>query len=104
MTITATSKEMNMISDIMIANDHYTISGLRDLVHSYNSPSLTLALDCVMEEGTIDTIIKFFVSNPYYYPEAILQNTHMDIYTYPSELLIITPDTAELRKFFINSN
>lgn len=104
MTITVTSKEMNMISDIMIANDHYTISGLYYLVQSYNSPSLSLALDCVFEEGTIDTIINFFLINPYYYPEAVLQNTHMDIYTYPSELLNITPDSAELRKFFITSN
>ena len=64
MTITVESKEMNMISHIMIANDHYTIKGLRELVDSYNNPELSLALDCVMEEGTIDTIIQFFLDSP----------------------------------------
>ena len=68
MTITVESKEMNMISHIMIANDHYTIKGLRELVDSYNNPELSLALDCVMEEGTIDIIIQFFQDNPEYYP------------------------------------
>ena len=68
MTITVESKEMNMISHIMIANDHYTIKGLRELVDSYNNPELSLALDCVMEEGTIDIIIQFFLDNPEYYP------------------------------------
>lgn len=68
MTITVESKEMNMISHIMIANDHYTVKGLRELVDSYNNPELSLALDCVMEEGTIDTIIQFFLDNPEYYP------------------------------------
>ena len=68
MTITDESKEMNMISHIMIANDHYTIKGLRELVDSYNNPELSLAFDCVMEEGTIDTIIQFFLDNPEYYP------------------------------------
>lgn len=64
MTITVESKEMNIISHIMIANDHYTIKGLRELVDSYNNPELSLALDCVMEEGTINTIIQFFLDNP----------------------------------------
>ena len=73
MTITVESKEMNMISHIMIANDHYTIKGLRELVDSYNNPELSLALDCVMEEGTLDTIIQFFLDNPEYYP---VQNTN----------------------------
>ena len=73
MTITVESKEMNMISHIMIANDHYTIKGLRALVDSYNNPELSLALDCVMEEGTIDTIIQFFLDNSEYYP---VQNTN----------------------------
>lgn len=68
MTITVESKEMNMIFHIMIANDHYTIKGLRELVDSYNNPELSLALDCVMEENTIDTIIQFFQDNPEYYP------------------------------------
>ena len=73
MTTTVESKEMNMISHIMIANDHYTIKGLRELVDSYNDPELSLALDCVMEENTIDTIIQFFLDNPEYYP---VQNTN----------------------------
>ena len=67
MTITVESKEMNMISHVMIANDHYTIKGLRELVDSYNNPELSLALDCVMEENTIATIIQFFQDNPEYY-------------------------------------
>ena len=66
-TTTVESKEMNAISNIMIANDHYTVKGLRELVDSYNKPELSLALDCVMEEGTIDTIIQFFLDNPDYY-------------------------------------
>lgn len=73
MTITVESKEMNMISHVMIANDHYTIKGLRELVDSYNNPELSLALECVMEENTIDTIIQFFLDNPEYYP---VQNTN----------------------------
>ena len=64
MTITVESKEMNMISHVMIANDHYTVKGLRELVDSYNDPRLSLALDCVMGEGTINTIIQFFLDNP----------------------------------------
>ena len=64
MSITLESKEMNIISHIMIANDHYTVKGLRELVDSYNDPKLSLALDCVMEEGTINTIIQFFLDNP----------------------------------------
>lgn len=64
MTITVESKEMNAISAVMIANDHYTIKGLRELVDSYNDPSLSLALDCVMQENTINTIIQFFLDNP----------------------------------------
>lgn len=68
MTVTVESKEMNAISTIMIANDHYTIKGLRELVDSYNNPELSLALDCVMEENTIDIIIQFFQDNPEYYP------------------------------------
>ena len=71
MTITVESKEMNIISHIMIANDHYTIKGLRELVDSYNNPELSLALDCVMEENTIDTIIQFFLDNPEYYPVQV---------------------------------
>lgn len=67
MSITVESKEMNAISTIMIANDHYTVEGLRELVDCYNDPRLSLALDCVMEEGTIDTIIQFFLDNPEYY-------------------------------------
>ena len=70
MTITVESKEMNMISHIMIANDHYTIKGLRELVDTYNNPELSLALDCVMEEGTLDTIIQFFVDNPDIYTQT----------------------------------
>ena len=73
MTTTVEAKEMNAISHIMIANDHYTIKGLRELVDSYNDPELSLALDCVMEENTIDTIIQFFLDNPEYYP---VQNTN----------------------------
>lgn len=68
MSITVEAKEMNMISHVMIANDHYTIKGLRELVDSYNNPELSLALDCVMEENTIDIIIQFFQDNPEYYP------------------------------------
>ena len=68
MTVTVESKEMNMISNIMIANDHYTIKGLRELVDTYNNPELSLALDCVMEENTIDIIIQFFQDNPDIYP------------------------------------
>lgn len=64
MTVTVESKEMNMISTVMIANDHYTIKGLRELVDSYNDSRLSSALDCVMEEGTINTIIQFFLDNP----------------------------------------
>ena len=76
-TTTTTAHEMNAISNIMIANNHYTINGLYDLVNSYNNPELTLALDCVLEEGTINIIIGFFISNPAYYPEAQVQNqTH----------------------------
>ena len=67
MTVTVESQEMNAISTIMIANDHYTVEGLRELVDNYNDPRLSLALDCVMEEGTIDTIIQFFLDNPEYY-------------------------------------
>ena len=64
MSITVESKEMSIISHIMIANDHYTVKGLRKLVDSYNDPKLSSALDCVMEEGTINTIIQFFLDNP----------------------------------------
>lgn len=67
MTITVESKEMNMISHIMIANDHYTLKGLKELVDSYNNPELSTALECVIEEGTIDIIIQFFLDNPEYY-------------------------------------
>lgn len=77
MPITIESHEMNAISNLMIANNHYTILGLRELVDSYNNPTLSLALDCVMEEGTIDTIIEFFITNPHFYPEAqVANNTH----------------------------
>ena len=71
---TLTNTEMSTISSIMIANNHYTIYGLRKLVNSYNCPELSLALDCVMEEGTIDTIIEFFITSPHVYPEAQEQN------------------------------
>ena len=101
--ITRTSPEMSAICDLMIANNHYCCTGLYDLVNSYNNPELSLALDCVFEEGTIDTIIKFFLDNLDYYPEALLQNTGMDIYTYPSELVLNTSRTKELRKYFIQS-
>lgn len=74
MTVTVESKEMNMISTVMIANDHYTVKGLRELVDSYNDPELSLALDCVMEENTIDTIIQFFLDKPEYYPEVQVSN------------------------------
>ena len=67
MSIITESKEMNAISTTMIANDHYTVKGLRELVASYNDPRLSSALDCVMEEGTIDTIIQFFLDNPEIY-------------------------------------
>lgn len=72
--ITRESPEMNAISQIMIANNHYTINGLYELVNSYNNLELSLALDCVLEEGTIDVIIQFFLDNPEYYPEAQTQN------------------------------
>lgn len=72
--ITRTNTEMNAIAIMMIANNHYSIYGLRELVNSYNNPELSQALDCVMEEGTIDTIIEFFINNPAYYPEAQEQN------------------------------
>ncbi|WAW11657.1 hypothetical protein nACB1_095 [Acinetobacter phage nACB1] len=74
MSNTTESPEMNAISNLMIANNHYTINGLYDLVDSYNHPTLSLALDCVLEEGTINTIIEFFITNPAYYPEAQVQN------------------------------
>ena len=64
MTVTVESKEMNAISTIMIANDHYTVEGLRELVDSYNDPRLSLALECVIEENTLDIIIQFFLDNP----------------------------------------
>ena len=70
MTVTVESKEMNAISIIMIANEHYTVKGLRELVDSYNNPRLSSALDCVIEEGTLDTIIQFFVDNPDIYPQT----------------------------------
>lgn len=74
MPVTVESHEMNAIANLMIANNHYTILGLRELVNSYNNPALSLALDCVMEDGTIDIIIEFFISNPHFYPEAQLVN------------------------------
>lgn len=64
MTITVESKEMNTILTLMIINDHYTVEGLRELVDAYNDPRLSLALACVIEEGTLDTIIQFFLDNP----------------------------------------
>ena len=67
---TVESKEMNMISNIMIANDHYTIKGLRELVDTYNNPELSLALQCVIEENTIDIIIQFFLDNPDIYTQT----------------------------------
>lgn len=67
MTVTIESREMNMISNIMIANDHYTVVGLKELIDAYNEPSLSLALECVIEENTLDTIIQFFTDNPEYY-------------------------------------
>lgn len=99
---TTTSTEMNGISNIMIANTHFTREGLRELVDQYNNSELSLALDCVYEEGTIDTILKFFTDNLDYYPEALEQNTGMDMYTYPSELVVNTSRTNELREFYIN--
>jgi hypothetical protein len=100
---THASPEMSAICDLMIANNHYCRHGLRELVDSYNMPALSLALDCVFDEGTFDTIIKFFLANLDYYPEALLQNTGMDIYTYPSELVLNTSRTKELRRYFIQS-
>ena len=68
MTITGESQEMTMSSHIMIAHDHYTLDGLKELVDSYNNPELSAALECVIEENTIDIIIQFFLDNPEYYP------------------------------------
>lgn len=101
--ITVTSNEMNSISNVMIANNHYTIKGLRDLVDSYNNPSLSLALDCVLEEGTIDTIIKFFNDNTDHYPEVVQQSSGMDMYTYTNELIITGERIKEARLYSLLS-
>ena len=98
--ITRTNTEMNAIAIMMIANNHYSIYGLRELVNSYNNPELSRALDCVMEEGTIDTIIEFFINNPAYYPEAQSQNNmhNHHVLTYNAILTCLygTPDHNHL--------
>lgn len=94
---TVTSPEMNSISSVMIANNHYTISGLRELVDSYNNPKLSLALDYVFEEDTMHTIIKFFNDNTDYYPEVVHQSSGMYKYTYTNELIVTGSTVKELR-------
>lgn len=101
---TRNNTEMNTITHMMIANNHYHRNGLYDLASTYKDPDLLLALDCVMDEGTIDTIIKYFLDNIDYYPEALVQNTGMDEYTYPSELMYKNTDASSKRKYFITGS
>lgn len=71
------STELDAVISFAIANDSYTRESIINVIRSSQSPELNLALDCCLDEGTLDTGLRFFINAPHIYPEAqVLNNVH----------------------------
>ena len=125
---TRNNTELDAVVSFAIANEAYTREAIITAIRSSLSPELNTALDCCLDEGTLDTGLQFFIDNPHYYPEAqLLNNVHnhhvlqrkammayaydlsiginkFPTYTYPSELMYNNTDSNTKRLFFFRSN
>lgn len=72
--ITRTNTELNTVVNYAIANNAYTRSSIIECIRASQSSELNTALDCCLDEGTLDDALAFFLDNPNYYPEAQEQN------------------------------
>lgn len=66
--------ELDAVISFAIANEAYTRESIITVIRSSLSPELNLALDCCLDEGTLNTGIRFFLRAPHIYPEAQVQN------------------------------
>lgn len=66
--------ELDAVISFAIANEVYTRESIISVIRSSQSPELNTALDCCLDEGTIDTGLRFFIRAPHIYPEAQIQN------------------------------
>lgn len=74
---TRNNTELDAVVLFAIANEAYTRESIITVIRSSPSPELNTALDCCLDEGTLDTGLQFFIDNPHYYPEAqLLNNVH----------------------------
>ena len=89
---TRTNTELNDVVSYSIANSTYTRASIIQCIRESKNCSLNLALDCCLDEGTLDEALAFFINNPHYYPEAqllnnvhnhhVLQRNAMQVYAY----------------------
>ena len=66
--------ELDAVILFAIANEAYTRESIITVIRSSLSPELNTALNCCLDEGTLDTGIRFFLHAPHVYPEAQVQN------------------------------
>lgn len=66
--------ELNIVINFAIANNAYTRASIIDVIRHSHSPELVQALDCCIDEGTLDTGVQYFIDNPHIYPEAQVEN------------------------------
>lgn len=72
--ITRHNTELDTVINFAIANNTYTRTAIIDTIRHSQSPELVQALNCCIDEGTLDTGIQFFIDNPHVYPEAQVEN------------------------------
>lgn len=81
---TRTNTELNAVVNYAIANDAYTRNAIIECIRTSHIPELNLALDCCLDEGTLDEAILFFINNPFFYPEGQklnnIHNQHVLVY------------------------
>ncbi|QFR59783.1 hypothetical protein VBApiPXC38_96 [Acinetobacter phage VB_ApiP_XC38] len=71
---TRTNTELNAVINYAIANNAYTRESIIQCIRESERPLLNKALDCCLDEGTLDEVITYFIDNPHFYPEGQEQN------------------------------
>lgn len=81
---TRINTELNAVVNYAIANNVYTRNEIIECIRTSQIPELNLALDCCLDEGTLDEAILFFISIPYLHPEGQklnnMHNQHVLVY------------------------
>lgn len=64
---TRINTELNAVINFAIANNAYTRESIIKCIRESEIPELNLALDCCLDEGTLDEAVLFFKENSHVY-------------------------------------